>query len=241
MPALVIEREALWARIGAASFLTDEEKRAAAGYEPLPISFPPSSLTTLLAKYDPNQPRVPAGNSDGGQWTSGGGGGAAADDEGERGDQDLLPENAVPVANIIFDGNPFVPDPKVNQTTIYLAEVLSRVVDKIGVLPEIINARDYGTRVHTQFAHAVREERIPGIGYFDVEQSWGLEPEVRYGARLSVRTDVVFRSESGDIIAIYDVKTGTTPMPLSRKRELYEKTRTDESVPIIILRVERPR
>jgi hypothetical protein len=26
-------------------------------------------------KYDPNQPRVPAGNSDGGQWTSGGGGG----------------------------------------------------------------------------------------------------------------------------------------------------------------------
>lgn len=28
-----------------------------------------------LKKYNPNQPRVPAGNSDGGQWTSGGGSG----------------------------------------------------------------------------------------------------------------------------------------------------------------------
>jgi phage portal protein BeeE len=32
VPALSIEREALWKRIGEASFLTDDEKRAAAGY-----------------------------------------------------------------------------------------------------------------------------------------------------------------------------------------------------------------
>jgi len=31
----------------------------------------------LLRKYDPNQPRVPAGNSDGGQWTSYGGSGSS--------------------------------------------------------------------------------------------------------------------------------------------------------------------
>ena len=31
---LAMEREALWARIGGASFLTDDEKRAAVGYEP---------------------------------------------------------------------------------------------------------------------------------------------------------------------------------------------------------------
>lgn len=81
VPALAAEREALWKRVGEAGFLTDDEKRAATGYEPLPAhSLAPSSLTTLLAKYDPNQPRVPAGNSDGGQWTSGGGGGAGADD-----------------------------------------------------------------------------------------------------------------------------------------------------------------
>lgn len=32
----------------------------------------------LARKYDPNQPRVPAGNPDGGQWTGGGGGGGGS-------------------------------------------------------------------------------------------------------------------------------------------------------------------
>jgi hypothetical protein len=36
VPALSIEREALWKRVGEADFLTVDEKRAAAGYEPLP-------------------------------------------------------------------------------------------------------------------------------------------------------------------------------------------------------------
>jgi len=35
-------------------------------------------LQSMLAKYDPNQPRVPAGDSAGGQWTSGDGGGSGA-------------------------------------------------------------------------------------------------------------------------------------------------------------------
>jgi hypothetical protein len=30
-------------------------------------------MQATLAKFDPNQPRVPAGNSTGGQWTDGGG------------------------------------------------------------------------------------------------------------------------------------------------------------------------
>ncbi|SEL99783.1 hypothetical protein SAMN04515666_106398 [Bosea lupini] len=32
----------------------------------------------LARKYNPDQPRVPAGNTGGGQWTSGGGGGGPA-------------------------------------------------------------------------------------------------------------------------------------------------------------------
>jgi hypothetical protein len=74
VPALSIEREALWKRIGEASFLTDDEKREATGYEPLPAS-------SLLAKYSPDQPRVPGGNPDGGQWTSGGGSGVSENDD----------------------------------------------------------------------------------------------------------------------------------------------------------------
>ena len=98
----MIEREALWARIGAAGFLTDDEKRAAAGYEPLPAqSLAPSSLTTLLAKYSPDQPRVPAGNSDRGQWTSGGGSAANADEGRVVSDEN--PDELVPGAQYAQD------------------------------------------------------------------------------------------------------------------------------------------
>ncbi|CAD5277760.1 conserved hypothetical protein [Bosea sp. 62] len=38
------------------------------------------SRTPVASKYNPDQPRVPAGNPDGGQWTSGGGEGSAGED-----------------------------------------------------------------------------------------------------------------------------------------------------------------
>ncbi len=72
--ALSPEREALWARLDAAGFLTDDEKRAAAGYGPKPEEVADDSAGPFAHKYNPNQSRVPAGNPDGGQWTDGGGG-----------------------------------------------------------------------------------------------------------------------------------------------------------------------
>jgi HK97 family phage portal protein len=60
VPALSAERESLWKRIGAASFLSDDEKRQAVGYGPRGAE----------RKFSPDQPRVPAGNPGGGQWTS---------------------------------------------------------------------------------------------------------------------------------------------------------------------------
>ncbi|CCB65613.1 protein of unknown function [Hyphomicrobium sp. MC1] len=54
-------------RVRAASFLTTDEKRAAAGYGAQPDSASPQ------LKYREDQPRVPAGNPDGGRWTDGGG------------------------------------------------------------------------------------------------------------------------------------------------------------------------
>ena len=84
--------------MGEASFLTDDEKRAAVGYEPLARedegsegkgdgSDPSDSATEAEQRYNPSQPRVPAGNPDGGQWTGEGGGGSAAahDTEGVEG------------------------------------------------------------------------------------------------------------------------------------------------------------
>lgn len=74
---LAAEREAQWARLNAATFLTANEKRAAVGYAPVDNA-PPDASPEAKAGYDPNQPRVPEGNGDGGQWTDGGGGGASS-------------------------------------------------------------------------------------------------------------------------------------------------------------------
>jgi Phage portal protein len=69
---LSAEREALWARLNAATFLSVNEKRAGVGYGPVDAA---AGAGDLAIKFNPDQPRVPAGSEDGGQWTDGGGGG----------------------------------------------------------------------------------------------------------------------------------------------------------------------
>ncbi|RUP11121.1 phage portal protein [Hyphomicrobium sp.] len=74
--ALAPERDALWKRLEGVSFLTDDEKRVAAGYAARPDSSP--SL-----KYREDQPRVPAGNGrESGRWSDEGGGGAVSTSDG---------------------------------------------------------------------------------------------------------------------------------------------------------------
>ena len=67
--ALAPERDALWKRLEAASFLTTDEKRAAAGYA---LGGRLDEGESPSAKYREDQPRVPAGQFGGG--TDGGGG-----------------------------------------------------------------------------------------------------------------------------------------------------------------------
>jgi len=69
--ALSTEREALWTRIDKATFLTQNEKRAAVGYGPVDGGDAPSQK----AGFRVDQPRVPAGQTGGGQWVGEGGGG----------------------------------------------------------------------------------------------------------------------------------------------------------------------
>jgi hypothetical protein len=61
--ALAPEREALWSRLQATTFLTDDEKRTAIGYSP-----------KVGLKYTPDQPR-----DDNGRWTDGGAGAGAGE------------------------------------------------------------------------------------------------------------------------------------------------------------------
>ncbi len=56
-----------WIRPDAARFL-------------VPGADPASVFPALQRKFNPDQPRVPAGNPDGGQWTDGGGGGGGIND-----------------------------------------------------------------------------------------------------------------------------------------------------------------
>ncbi len=51
-------------------------------------------------KYSPDQARVPAGSSDGGQWTSGGGGGGGSGDDGEDGDTSYQGEPDEPLDSV---------------------------------------------------------------------------------------------------------------------------------------------
>jgi len=55
-------------------------------------------ISRARKQYNPNQPRVPAGNTDGGQWTSGGGG------SGPRSDYAQLKPRRLPVGHRIIGG-----------------------------------------------------------------------------------------------------------------------------------------
>jgi HK97 family phage portal protein len=81
--ALAPRNQIIWDRVERASFLTDDEKRAAVGYGPMPVEpqaappfNPPENLIPgmipipgdLPVKYSPSQPR-----DDHGRWTDGGG------------------------------------------------------------------------------------------------------------------------------------------------------------------------
>lgn len=78
--ALSGEREALWSRIGAADFLTRDEKRAAVGYGAEGGGGAKTLDIVIHPRHWETQPRVPVGSSDGGQWAAAVGGLASIGD-----------------------------------------------------------------------------------------------------------------------------------------------------------------
>lgn len=94
--------------------------------------------------------------------------------------------------------------------------------------------------VHSVFAASVRAQGLPGIGFWDVERTFSLEDsEPRYGLAGSIRTDLVLRNEQGDVIAIYDVKTGDRPLSRTRANELRTKTLSGPNAPVFELNIVR--
>lgn len=126
----------------------------------------------------------------------------------------------------------------IDNATKALSETLAQTMVRVDFIPEWTPAV-YGTAVHVDFANQVRFQGIPGIGPDDVEQSFFDKDEVRYGDPSSIRTDILLRNDVGDIIAIYDVKTGGATLSAGRVRELRDHTGVGIEVPIIELQVNR--
>jgi hypothetical protein len=204
-------------------------------------------LALYRSHFNPNQPRVPAGHPDGGQWTSESAGavGSGRSDLGEqppsvwsahfRADADSdtsMPEVQNASTDIEFEDWP-TGISTIDDTTTALLEILNRTVATMSWVG--MNPQRFGTEVHLAFATQVRLAKLPGIGFFDVETTFSLIPGARYGSKDSVRTDVVLRNDAGDIIAIYDVKTGNADLDRRRVKELLAKTGAAPGTPVFQL------
>jgi hypothetical protein len=199
--------------------------------------------------YDPNQPRVPAGHPDGGQWTANGrgaperGGLEAHVDLSEDQDEPfdfVRPQARFVSSRVTIDySRALTGISSIDQTTRALSEILARTMQTMEVIPRS-TPQAYGTAVHVAFGAAVRFAGIEGIGPQDVEHSWiDRRSAAHYGEEGSVRTDVVLRNAAGEVIAIYDLKTGGAKLTPARLRQLRQKTGVGPNVPIIEMHVLR--
>jgi hypothetical protein len=168
------------------------------------------ALRALGRKYSPNQPRVPAGSREGGQWTSGGGQLTVVDgrDHVRISDSRILSDASPdPVrpgaqyaqARIEIHTSALTGIEDIDRTTVALADRLGKVVDG---LPEG-SGPVYGVMVHTAFKASLLGDPIPNV---TVEPTFG--GTGIYGSKDSIRPDVVLRGPTGDIVAMYDAKTG---------------------------------
>jgi hypothetical protein len=205
------------------------------------------------ANFNPNQPRVPADNSDGGQWTNEGGGvGRArfADASGASTSPVMSDATPDPIrvgaqyaqasTRVAIDySRALTGISTIDNTTKALSQTLARTMETMDFIPEW-TPQQYGTAVHVAFGTTVRFLGLPGIGFNDVEHSFiDSRSADYYGQPGSIRTDVVLRNEVGDVIAIYDLKTGGATLTPARVQELREKTGVGPSIPIIELKAGR--
>jgi hypothetical protein len=199
------------------------------------------ALRALGRKYSEDQPRVPAGSREGGQWTDGGGTTAEVSVVDPRSDAaGLVMSDATPDGVRAWAQYAEAADQKnrdaatIARTTAVLHGVVLQVSGTV-VRRADVSPREYGTEVHYAFANAVRALNLPGVGRVGVEQSFDRDGEARYGQDGSIRTDIILRNEEQQIIAIYDLKTGNAIIRPPRASELRMMTGAGSDVPVIEL------
>jgi hypothetical protein len=178
----------------------------------------PALILSELRKhgYDPTEPRMPKGSPGPGRWTKDGIEIAQADD-GPVGP--LEPRGSTGISQI-------------DDVTDKLKEILTKEMNALALLPG--QPQKYGIIVHKAFAIAIMAAGIRGISPLDVERRFNLPPGYS-ASRKYVIPDAVLRNDIGDIIAIYDVKTGEETIEPRRARQLRAATGVGLDVPIIVL------
>ena len=173
--ALSADREALWARIAAADFLTVNEKRAAVGYaEVAGGDETKEAVAAWKANFDPNQPRVPRGSRGGGRWTDGDAT-TGAEDAGRRpgslfgtDDEDRLLDRPILVAS---NGNwlPDIPPERPSS----LARRWTAVKDSVRWLARLgVRASPVGRLIDIVEVGSWLSEYSPYVAaYFDIARS----------------------------------------------------------------------
>ena len=181
-------------------------------------------LLCRKAGYKDDQPRWPGGTpgepKPGGRWSGGAGTGPG--------------RVKVTTSDGFLTGISTIDD-----TSKVLSETLVKVMEKLDFIPES-SPQVYGIAVHTAFAWSVRLQDLPGIGYFNVERTFSFEDsDPRYGLAGSIRTDVVLEDDRGEVVAIYDVKTGTRELSRARADELRTMTGAAPNTPVFELHIDR--
>jgi hypothetical protein len=188
------------------------------------------------AGFDPNEPRVPAGSPQGGQWTRVEGGtprlvgGSTSPVMSDATPDPIRPGAQYAQTRIKVETSALTGIQSIDDTTMRLAHTLARVKDIVNYTPDLGPAI-YGTTMHTTFAAALRLQQIRGL---EVESTFG---GAYYGAKGSIRPDAVLRNDIGDIVAIYDVKTGEKSIDPARAARLRLSVGAGNDVPVIELSI----
>lgn len=199
--------------------------------------------------YDPNQPRVPAGQHDGGEWTRDGNSHHPAaqpvlyNPAGQAVAAILalwawLSSRNTPNKKsiIVFKARDYRRDgpydfdvenvgtltkEEVDSVCRRLQQVQSltdSAANKIKPLRRYMSPAEYGTQVHSELKRQIDKMRDPNFRA-EVSHIKGMEEEQNYGAKGTVRVDVLEKRDEATV-CVYDIKTGRSGLSVARFGEI---------------------
>jgi hypothetical protein len=193
------------------------------------------ALCRISYKYRDDQPRVPKGNPDGGQWTRDDAGKGPLDEGARDAPMGTVMSDAVPDSiragaryaqtQIVIHERALTGIEDVDRTTRALTERLAAVVD---LMPEGAG-RFYGLAVHAAFKASLLARPIPGV-------EWEVSLGGDYGEKGTRRPDLTYRSDD-HVKAFYDIKTGDAKIEADWLADV--RVFSKPNIPVIELSVKR--